>query len=169
MRDLVSTLILLGAVQGAVLSLVLWQRVANRVANRTMAALVALVTLMLLAGEIAKLEESMDVRRAYLDPNLTLTTLADALGITPHMLSQLLNVWVGKSFFVYVNGRRVEALMTALADPRNAQRGVLDLGFEVGFSSKSTLNSFFKKHTSTTPTAFRARALAQKSATKSHG
>jgi len=49
-RDLVSTLILLGALQGAVLSLVLWRRVANRVANRMMAALVALVTLMLLAG-----------------------------------------------------------------------------------------------------------------------
>jgi AraC-like DNA-binding protein len=46
---------------------------------------------------------------------------------------------------------------------------VLDLGFEVGFSSKSTLNSFFKKHTSTTPTTFRARALAQRSAAKSHG
>jgi AraC-like DNA-binding protein len=120
-------------------------------------------------GLLAKLEEFMDVRRAYLDPNLTLTTLADALGITPHMLSQLLNVWVGKSFFVYVNGRRADALMAALADPRNAQRGVLDLGFEVGFSSKSTLNSFFKKHTSTTPTTFRARALAQKSAAKSHG
>src|SRR5512133_2700854 len=50
---------------------------------------------------LAKLEEFMSVRRAYLDPNLTLSTLADALAITPHMLSQLLNVWVGKSFFMY--------------------------------------------------------------------
>ncbi len=118
---------------------------------------------------LARLGRLMDVRHPYLDPNLTLPTLADALGITPHTLSQLLNVWVGKSFFAYVNGRRADALMAALADPRNAQRGVLDLGFEVGFSSKSTLNSFFKKHTSTTPTAFRARALAQKSTAKSHG
>jgi AraC-like DNA-binding protein len=120
-------------------------------------------------GLLAKLEELMDSRRAYRDPDLTLPTLADALGITPHMLSQLLNVRVGKSFFVYVNGRRADALMEALADPGKADRGVLDLALEVGFSSKSTLNDFFKKHTGTTPTAFRARALAQKSAAKSHG
>ncbi len=118
---------------------------------------------------LAKLEHLMHVRRAYLDPDLTLTRLADALGITAHMLSQLLNVWVGKSFFVYVNGRRADALMAALSDPRNAQRGVLELGLEVGFSSKSTLNSFFKRHASTTPTQFRARALARESPAKSHG
>jgi AraC-like DNA-binding protein len=118
---------------------------------------------------LAKLEELMAVRHAYRDPDLTLPTLADALGITPHMLSQLLNVWLRKSFFVYVNGHRADALMAALAERRHADRSVLDLGFEVGFSSKSTLNSFFKRHTGTTPTGFRARALAQKSALKSHG
>jgi len=118
---------------------------------------------------LAKLEDLMDSRHAYGDPDLTLPALADALGITPHMLSQLLNVWIGKSFFVYVNGHRADALMAAFADPRNADRGVLDLAFEVGFSSKSTLNSFFKRHTGTTPTAFRTRALSQKPAAKSHG
>jgi AraC-like DNA-binding protein len=76
---------------------------------------------------------------------------------------------VGQSFFGYVNGRRADALMAALADPGKADRGVLDLAFDVGFSSKSTLNSVFKKHTGTTPTAFRARALAQESAVKSPG
>lgn len=118
---------------------------------------------------LARLEELMGSRRAYRDPDLTLPTLADALGITLHMLSQLLNVRIGKSFFVYVNAHRADALMAALADPRKTDRGVLDLAFEVGFSSKSTLNSFFKKHTGTTPTEFRARALAQKSVVKSHG
>jgi len=118
---------------------------------------------------IAKLRDHMTARHAYRDPDLTLPMLADALGITPHMLSQLLNVRVGKSFFAYVNGRRADALMAALADPRNADRSVLDLAFEAGFSSKSTLNSFFKRHTGTTPTAFRARALAPESPEKSHG
>ncbi len=118
---------------------------------------------------LARLEELMDVRHAYRDPDLTLPTLADALGITPHMLSQLLNVRIGKSFFVFVNAHRADALMAALADPRNAARGVLDLAFEVGFNSKSTLNGFFKKHTGTTPTEFRARALVPESLAKSHG
>jgi AraC-like DNA-binding protein len=118
---------------------------------------------------VSRIEQLMRVRHAYRDPDLTLTTLADTLGITPHMLSQLLNVRIGKSFFVYVNAHRADALAAALADPRRADRGVLDLAFEVGFSSKSTLNGFFKKHSGTTPTEFRARALAQKSPVKSHG
>lgn len=118
---------------------------------------------------LVKLQDHMRARHAYRDPDLTLPALADALGITPHMLSQLLNVRVGKSFFTYVNGRRADALMAALADPRNANRSVLDLALEAGFSSKSTLNSFFKSHTGATPTAFRARALSRKSPEKSHG
>lgn len=37
MGDLASTLILLGALQGAVLALVLWRRDANRLASRLLA------------------------------------------------------------------------------------------------------------------------------------
>jgi AraC-like DNA-binding protein len=79
------------------------------------------------------------------------------MGVPPHTLSQLLNVRVGKTFFVFVNTHRVEALKVVLHDPARAARGVLDLAFEVGFGSKSTANSFFKKITGTTPTAFRGQ------------
>jgi hypothetical protein len=53
-RDLASTLILLGALQRAVLAFVLARRDADRVANRLLAALVALVGLMLLGGEVER-------------------------------------------------------------------------------------------------------------------
>lgn len=102
---------------------------------------------------VAKLEALMQEKHLYRDAALTLPTLADALAITPHMLSQLLNVRIGKSFFVYVNGYRVDALKRSLADAPD--RGVLELAFEVGFSSKSSLNSVFKKLTGTTPTEYR--------------
>lgn len=107
---------------------------------------------------VRRLEALMAERELYKDSGLTLPTLAEALGITPHMLSQVLNVRVGKSFFVFVNVYRAEALKRALAAPSRADRGVLELALEVGFSSKSTLNSFFKKHTGMTPTEFRSRA-----------
>ncbi len=116
---------------------------------------------------VQKLEALMTHERPHANPALTLQTLADALGIPAHTASQLLNVHVGKSFFVFVNSHRVEALKVLLADPANAKRGVLELAFEVGFSSKSTVNDFFKKLTGLTPTAFRTRALAEKSPAKS--
>lgn len=111
------------------------------------------------AGELAaRLEALMTDQAMFRDGSLTLPTLADALGCTPHMLSQLLNVHIGKSFFVFVNSYRAEALKRNLSDPSRSGRGVLELALEVGFNSKSTLNSFFKKHTGMTPTEFRARA-----------
>jgi AraC-like DNA-binding protein len=112
---------------------------------------------------ITKLEALMTVEHLYKEAGLTLPILADRLGVAPHTLSQLLNVRVGKSFFVFVNTHRVEALKAALHHPAQAERGVLELAFEVGFSSKSTVNSFFKKVTGTTPTEFRNRKIEAES------
>lgn len=109
----------------------------------------------------AKLEALMAEKHVYRDGALTLPVLADAVGETSHTLSQVLNVRIGKSFFVFVNTYRVEALKKVLADPSQSERGVLELALEVGFNSKSTLNSFFKRHTGLTPTEFRARAQAK--------
>jgi AraC-like DNA-binding protein len=112
---------------------------------------------------VAKLEGLMARKHLYRDGALTLPTLADALGVTPHTLSQVLNVRIGNTFFAFVNRHRAEALKGALTDPSKSERGVLELAFEVGFNSKSTLNSFFKKHTGMTPTEFRAQAVVKNS------
>ena len=128
MQDLVSTLILLGIVQGAVLAAVLASRRANRLANRLLAALVACLALMMALGEIG--------RRWGFSGHPHLLGLGAPL---PFLFGPLL----------YLNTYRVEALEAALRDPAKAARGVLELAFEVGFSSKSTVNSFFKKVTGT--------------------
>jgi AraC-like DNA-binding protein len=118
---------------------------------------------------VAKLEVLMARDEPFRDGGLTLQMLADSLGATPHMLSQVLNVRIGKSFFVFVNGYRAEALKASLADAAQGERGVLDLALAAGFNSKSTLNSFFKRHTGMTPTEYRRIAMrnASRADTKS--
>jgi AraC-like DNA-binding protein len=112
------------------------------------------------ASELAqKLQERMRQRKMYRDSALTLQVLADSVGATPHLMSQVLNVHIGKSFYVFVNSYRAEALKVALADRAQRQRSVLELAVEAGFNSKSTLNSFFKRHTGLTPTEYRRQAL----------
>jgi hypothetical protein len=64
-----------------------------------------------------KLVALMDEDRAYRDGSLTLQTFADTLGTTPHVLSQVLNVHIGRSFYDFVNSYRVEALKTTLSGP----------------------------------------------------
>ncbi|HTO99643.1 MAG TPA: helix-turn-helix domain-containing protein [Myxococcales bacterium] len=106
---------------------------------------------------VRKLGARMEGDKLYRDSALTLQALADAVGATPHMLSQVLNLHMRKSFFVFVNSCRAQELMAALADPAQRHRGVLELALEAGFNSKSTLNSFFKRYTGLTPSEFRLR------------
>ena len=101
----------------------------------------------------------MTEKRMYRDSALTLQVLADALDTTAHVLSQILNTRIGKSFYVFVNAYRVEAVQLALADPTARERGVLEIAFEAGFNSKSTLNSFFKRQTGMTPSEYRKQAI----------
>jgi AraC-like DNA-binding protein len=117
------------------------------------------------AEELArKVIAQMKEGKLYRDGELTLQALADAVGATPHMLSQVLNLRLRKSFFVFVNSYRTEELMAALADPAQRERGVLELAIEAGFNSKSTINSFFKRYTGLTPSEFRLRRSAAKTA-----
>jgi AraC-like DNA-binding protein len=111
-----------------------------------------------------KLTGRMRDGKLYRDGALTLEALADEVGATPHMLSQVLNLHLRKSFYVFVNSYRTEALMAALADPAQRHRGVLELALEAGFNSKSTLNSFFKRYTGLTPSEFRQLRSSGKTA-----
>lgn len=114
------------------------------------------------AAELArKLTAHMEERKPYRDGALTLQALADAVGATPHLVSQVLNLHLRKSFFFFVNSYRTDELMAALNDPAQSHRGVLELALEAGFSSKSTLNSFFKRYTGVTPTEFRLSRSAK--------
>ncbi len=122
------------------------------------------------AGELVrKITAQMAERKAYRDSALTLQALADAVGTTPHMLSQVLNLHLRKSFFFLVNSYRTEELMVALDDSAQSHRGVLELALEAGFNSKSTLNSFFKRYTGVTPTEFRFSKSAGKTQRKLAG
>jgi AraC-like DNA-binding protein len=113
------------------------------------------------AAELARrLTALMTDRKPYRDGALTLQALADALGVTPHQLSQVLNLHLRKSFFTFVNSYRVEELAAALDDPAQGHRGVLELALEAGFNSKSTVNAFFKRHLGLTPTEFRRSRIA---------
>ncbi len=90
----------------------------------------------------------------YLQPKLCVQDLANELKVTPHILSQTLNLKTGQTFYDFVNGYRVEHLKELLKDPANAQYTILALGLESGFNSKASLNRIFKNHTGKTPSAF---------------
>ncbi|OWY16319.1 AraC family transcriptional regulator [Sphingobacteriales bacterium UPWRP_1] len=104
---------------------------------------------------LEKLEAAMAVDKIYLNPELTLPQLAEHLGSTPHLISQLLNQYKQESFFDFINRYRVEHFKQDALNPAKAHLSILAIAFDSGFNSKAAFNAVFKKITGTTPSAFR--------------
>jgi AraC-like DNA-binding protein len=98
----------------------------------------------------------MDGERPWKNSELTLADLAERLDTTPHKLSEVLNAEIGETFYDFVNGYRVREVQRRIAAGEARALKILALALDAGFASKSTFNQAFKKHTSLTPSDFRA-------------
>lgn len=97
----------------------------------------------------------METKKPYLDPELTLSSLAKDLNISRSNLSQLINDGIGENFYDFVNKYRVEEVKRLMTDPEVKNFNMLGLALEAGFKSKSTFNLIFKRFTGLTPTEYK--------------
>jgi len=101
-----------------------------------------------------KLIELMKTSKPYMEPKLTLSQLADELGISINHLSQVINQYEEKNFFDFVNSYRVEEFKARALDPANSNFSILAIAYDSGFNSKSSFNQVFKKVTGKTPSQY---------------
>jgi ligand-binding sensor domain-containing protein/AraC-like DNA-binding protein len=106
---------------------------------------------------INKLTYLMDIEKLYRDENMSLQVLADKISIHPHQLSRLINDRLNKSFPDFINSYRVEEAKRLLLDPKQADRKIISIAFEVGFNTKVAFNLAFKKYTGMTPSEYRKK------------
>ncbi|MDX6694694.1 MAG: hypothetical protein QOF02_2297 [Blastocatellia bacterium] len=104
---------------------------------------------------LGKLLQLMEHEQPFTDGDLTLQKLAERLSIPAHHLSQTINERLNQTFNDFVNSYRVDEAKRRLLDPAFKHYSVLGIAEEVGFNSKSSFNSVFKKHTNMTPSEFR--------------
>lgn len=97
----------------------------------------------------------MEDESPYLNPDLTLTELSEALSIPNNHLSQVINEKFGQNFFDFINSYRVAESQAWLKDPQKSKATMLEIAFESGFKSKSTFNAAFKKHVQKTPSEYK--------------
>ncbi len=105
----------------------------------------------------ARARDYLTASNAYLDPDLGLKNLADALELNETRLSQALNQGIDGGFYSLVNDLRLQACVALLDDPHNERRTVLELAYEAGFSSKATFYRYFRARLGVTPKAYRAK------------
>ena len=103
--------------------------------------------------QVKKLLQFMESEKPYLDDKLTLQKLAEQINLSEKQLSLLINQHIGKHFFDFINEFRITDAKTLLKE--KSQLTVLEILYEVGFNSKSSFYTAFKKETNLTPTEYR--------------
>jgi len=103
---------------------------------------------------LSKLSSCMEADKPYLNPDLTLKDLAEQLTIPARYLSQIINDKMNQSFYDYISVHRIKEAKKILSED-SVDKTVLEVLYEVGFNSKSSFNTAFKKFTGVTPTHFR--------------
>lgn len=112
-----------------------------------------------------KLEQKMSQDKLYLNPKLTITDVATAIGTNKTYLSDYLNNTLNTSFFDYINNYRInEACRIIDAMPEEGRKSMVKVAEMSGFNSKSTFNRSFQKVKGVSPREylFRWRWAIQK-------
>lgn len=109
---------------------------------------------------IAALKAYMTREAPYLEPALTIQELASRMQMPARELSVLINHHLNQHFFDFVNGYRIEKAKELLKNSTKQDLNIQEVLYEVGFNSKSSFNTAFKKHTNLTPTQYRNSSLS---------
>lgn len=104
-------------------------------------------------ASLHQLDELMKSTRLYQNENLNLAMVAEAMDLSSHQLSELINVHFGKSFSRYIREQRISAAKQLLADEPDTS--ILAISLETGFKSQSNFYAAFKEITGQSPGDYR--------------
>jgi AraC-like DNA-binding protein len=107
----------------------------------------------------SKLEHAMVEDKLFLQDNLSLNKLSESVSESENHISETLSQFLHTKFFQFVNGFRIEEAKKALED---SDKLITSIAFDVGFNSKSTFNTAFKKIVGYSPSAYRNSLLENK-------
>ncbi|MDR7088923.1 helix-turn-helix domain-containing protein [Cellvibrio fibrivorans] len=105
---------------------------------------------------LAKKLHSFIEDEGYLQPDLTISKLAEQLECPDHHLRKLINQSLGyTNFNAFLNHYRIEAASKRLVE---TSLPVLTIALDIGFGSIASFNRAFKDIVGTTPTVYRTTA-----------
>lgn len=107
--------------------------------------------------QLFRIKEFMIAKQPYLDPEFTIKAMADQLDMEVRELSLVLNTSFQQNFYDFLNHYRIEKAKDLLKDPGNKKLTILEVLYSVGFNSKSSFNTSFKKLSGLTPTQYRQK------------
>lgn len=95
----------------------------------------------------------------FLDANLNLKQLAEILKIPSHYVSQAINEHLQMSFPDLLNKYRIEHAKKLLTE---TDEKIISVGYRSGFNNKVSFLNAFRRHTASTPLAYRTSMTTEK-------
>jgi AraC-like DNA-binding protein len=104
---------------------------------------------------LKKINFMFEVEKVYRQENISIQSLSEELAIPSYQLSWIINNKMNLTFFELVNKFRVEEVKNRLASPQDADKTILEIAFDAGFSTKTSFNRVFKRLARMTPSQYR--------------
>jgi len=102
-----------------------------------------------------QIKHSMEQKKMYQNPTLRLNDLVQEIEKPLPHISQVINERMNMSFLDFVNQYRVEEAKELLCNEKSQSLTILAIGYEVGFNSKTTFYTSFKRVTGQTPSEYK--------------
>ncbi len=105
-----------------------------------------------------KIIREMEEGSYFTNSLASLSGLARQINESPHHVSQVINEKMNRNFFEMLAFYRVEHAKKLIRQDKQGKITVEELAELVGYNSKSSFNSAFKKYSSKTPSEYRKSA-----------
>ena len=109
------------------------------------------------SGIAAELIAYFEKEKPYLNPELSLTDVADALNVNRTYLSRVINNQFNMNFYTFVNNYRIDYALKIISSHDETKSDTICT--ESGFKTRSVFYSLFSKRTGLTPQEYKNKNL----------
>lgn len=106
------------------------------------------------ASILKMLEQLIKNDKPYLNPELSLTELAELINTQANYLSQVLNEHFELNFYDFINSKRIEEFCGRIKSNAFKNYKLMEIAYDCGFNSKSAFNRNFKRIKGKTPSEY---------------
>ncbi|WP_452601496.1 helix-turn-helix domain-containing protein [Pontimicrobium sp. MEBiC06410] len=106
---------------------------------------------------LKKVDAYLVESEVYINKDFALNNLSNAINVHPRRVSFSLNKLTGYNFNTYINKYRIDKAKAILKNPLKDHLSIEGVGIEVGFNSRASFYSAFKKFEKSTPAMYKKK------------
>ena len=104
-----------------------------------------------------KILYELKTNKVFQNPDINLSQLAMIIHASPTMVSKAINSCSGKTFYDLINSLRIKEATLIIAENVEEKLSIKEVMYQVGYNSKSSFNTAFKKYVGETPSDFKRK------------